>query len=166
MQLPFSDRMKSFLPASLVEGRRTRFRWSLSDEFNRALVRGGPSGAWAASIACRAECAVREANPPSRAPAVLPPCLHPSLSCGESLPKGSLMPQWRKRVGVEPTIRPAKGRIAGFEDRGGHRTPFASGWDYRGVCRAISIPVLGRSDSRLNQLEDLRAGAQDRKSVV
>jgi len=29
-------------------------------------------------------------------------------------------------VGVEPTIRPAKDRIAGFEDREGHRTPFAS----------------------------------------
>lgn len=29
-------------------------------------------------------------------------------------------------MGVEPTIRPAKGRIAGFEDRGDHRTPFAS----------------------------------------
>jgi len=29
-------------------------------------------------------------------------------------------------VGVEPTIRPAKGRIAGFEGRGSHRTPFAS----------------------------------------
>jgi len=29
-------------------------------------------------------------------------------------------------VGVEPTIRPAKDRIAGFEDRGDHRTPFAS----------------------------------------
>src|SRR5713101_8133844 len=34
---------------------------------------------------------------------------------------------WRKRVGVEPTIRPAKDRIAGFEGRGDHRTPFASG---------------------------------------
>jgi len=33
---------------------------------------------------------------------------------------------WRKRVGVEPTIRPAKDRIAGFEDRESHRTPFAS----------------------------------------
>ena len=33
---------------------------------------------------------------------------------------------WRKRVGVEPTIRPAKDRIAGFEGREGHRTPFAS----------------------------------------
>src|SRR5215472_16913327 len=33
---------------------------------------------------------------------------------------------WRKRVGVEPTIRPAKDRIAGFEGRGDHRTPFAS----------------------------------------
>jgi hypothetical protein len=29
-------------------------------------------------------------------------------------------------VGVEPTIRPAKGRIAGFEGREDHRTPFAS----------------------------------------
>src|SRR2546421_1995242 len=34
--------------------------------------------------------------------------------------------RWRKRVGVEPTIRPAKDRIAGFEGRGDHRTPFAS----------------------------------------
>jgi len=29
-------------------------------------------------------------------------------------------------VGVEPTIRAAKDRIAGFEGREGHRTPFAS----------------------------------------
>jgi hypothetical protein len=33
---------------------------------------------------------------------------------------------WRRRVGVEPTIRPAKDRIAGFEGREGHRTLFAS----------------------------------------
>src|SRR6266849_1001812 len=33
---------------------------------------------------------------------------------------------WRRRVEVESTIRPAKGRIAGFEGRGSHRTPFAS----------------------------------------
>ena len=33
---------------------------------------------------------------------------------------------WRKRVGVEPTIRPAKDRIAGFEGRERHRTFFAS----------------------------------------
>ncbi len=33
---------------------------------------------------------------------------------------------WRKRVGVEPTIRPAKDRIAGFEGRERHRTLFAS----------------------------------------
>ena len=32
---------------------------------------------------------------------------------------------WRGRVEVESTIRPAKGRIAGFEGREGHRTPFA-----------------------------------------
>jgi len=30
-------------------------------------------------------------------------------------------------VGVEPTIRPVKGRNAGFEGREGHRTNFASG---------------------------------------
>jgi hypothetical protein len=34
---------------------------------------------------------------------------------------------WRRRVEVESTIRPAKDRIAGFEGRGDHRTPFASG---------------------------------------
>src|SRR5208283_6009315 len=32
---------------------------------------------------------------------------------------------WRRRVEVESTIRPAKGRIADFEGREGHRTPFA-----------------------------------------
>src|SRR5260370_28728509 len=41
---------------------------------------------------------------------------------------------WRKRVGVEPTIRPAKDRIAGFEGRESHRTLFAAGnsiaWDW------------------------------------
>jgi hypothetical protein len=39
---------------------------------------------------------------------------------------------WRKRVGVEPTIRPAKDRIAGFEGREGHRTNFASGMSISG----------------------------------
>jgi hypothetical protein len=33
---------------------------------------------------------------------------------------------WRRRVGVEPTIRSAKGRISGFEGRDSHRTIFAS----------------------------------------
>jgi Nucleotidyl transferase AbiEii toxin, Type IV TA system len=33
---------------------------------------------------------------------------------------------WRRRVGVEPTIRSAKGRIGGFEGRDSHRTIFAS----------------------------------------
>jgi len=33
---------------------------------------------------------------------------------------------WRKRVGVEPTTRLARSRIAGFEDREDHRTLFAS----------------------------------------
>ena len=34
--------------------------------------------------------------------------------------------RWRKRVRVELTTRLAKSRIAGFEGREGHRTPFAS----------------------------------------
>src|SRR4030095_9264658 len=33
---------------------------------------------------------------------------------------------WRKRVGVQPTTRLAKSRIAGFEGREDHRIPFAS----------------------------------------
>jgi len=32
---------------------------------------------------------------------------------------------WRKRLGVEPSL-PAKRRATGFEDREGHRAPFAS----------------------------------------
>ncbi len=44
---------------------------------------------------------------------------------------------WRKRVGVEPTIRPAKDRIAGFEGRGSHRTPFASGESIAGEEKRI-----------------------------
>jgi hypothetical protein len=39
-------------------------------------------------------------------------------------------------VGVEPTIQPAKGRIAGFEGREGHRTLFASA----GIIEAIRGP--------------------------
>ena len=31
-------------------------------------------------------------------------------------------------MGVEPTIRSAKGRIGGFEGRDSHRTIFASAW--------------------------------------
>jgi hypothetical protein len=45
--------------------------------------------------------------------------------------KRTKLKNWRKRVGVEPTIRPAKGRIAGFEGRESHRTLFASGTKYR-----------------------------------
>jgi len=36
------------------------------------------------------------------------------------------MEEWRKRVGVEPTTRASLDRIAGFEGREGHRTPYAS----------------------------------------
>ena len=44
---------------------------------------------------------------------------------------------WRRRVEVESTIRSAKGRIAGFEGREGHRTPFAPA-----VCNAFSVQGL------------------------
>ena len=53
-------------------------------------------------------------------------------------PCGRQQHDWRKRVGVEPTIRAAKDRIAGFEDREDHRTPFASVWDYRDQAREVS----------------------------
>src|SRR5216684_6712985 len=49
-----------------------------------------------------------------------------SQIAANKLPRTSTSVTWRKRVGVEPTIRPAKDRIAGFEGRGDHRTPFAS----------------------------------------
>jgi hypothetical protein len=41
---------------------------------------------------------------------------------------GQTNEMWRRRVGVEPTIRSAKGRIGGFEGRDSHRTIFASAW--------------------------------------
>jgi len=45
------------------------------------------------------------------------------LSCNGMLEQNQM---WRRRVGVEPTIRSAKGRISGFEGRDSHRTIFAS----------------------------------------
>jgi hypothetical protein len=45
---------------------------------------------------------------------------------------------WRKRVGVEPTIRPAKGRITGFEGRERHRTLFASASSITGKGRLVT----------------------------
>jgi len=50
---------------------------------------------------------------------------------------------WRRRVGVEPTIHPAKGRIAGFEDREDHRTPCAS--VYRQPVASRGIIPWGRT---------------------
>jgi hypothetical protein len=57
---------------------------------------------------------------------------------------------WRKRVGVEPTIRPAKDRIAGFEGRESHRTLFASGnsiaWEWWVVTRGtLELPEVAAS---------------------
>src|SRR5882762_547614 len=46
---------------------------------------------------------------------------------------------WRKRVGVEPTIRPAKDRIAGFEGRGSHQTPFASAGSITGEENGLRV---------------------------
>jgi len=50
---------------------------------------------------------------------------------------------WRRRVGVEPTIRSAKGRIGGFEGRDSHRTIFASAW------------IIDQHDSASDRLIDL-----------
>ncbi len=47
-------------------------------------------------------------------------------------------------MGVEPTIRPAKDRIAGFEGRGDHRTPFASGESIAGEEKEISEEGMAR----------------------
>ncbi len=62
---------------------------------------------------------------------------------------------WRKRVGVEPTIRPAKGRIADFEGREGHRTPFASGSDYRGDARRVQSLAMLRRRGLKNEFPEL-----------
>ena len=53
---------------------------------------------------------------------------------------------WRRRVGVEPTIHPAKGRIAGFEGREDHRTPCAS------VCAQSDDSTSLNLQSRLVRL--------------
>ena len=52
---------------------------------------------------------------------------------------------WRRRVGVEPTIRSAKGRIGGFEGRDSHRTIFASAW------------IIDHHDSAPGVLAELRS---------
>ena len=43
--------------------------------------------------------------------------------CGDEVARGG----WRKRVGVEPTPDDVGRPTRGFEDRGGHRAPCASG---------------------------------------
>src|ERR1700682_5915369 len=54
---------------------------------------------------------------------------------------------WRKRVGVEPTIRPAKDRITGFEGRESHRPLFASAssitWMWLLVVLGPDMPGAG-----------------------
>jgi len=54
--------------------------------------------------------------------------LEPNFELESVFKQLSLLKQksWRKRVRVELTTRLAKSRIAGFEGREGHRTPFAS----------------------------------------
>ena len=56
---------------------------------------------------------------------------------------------WRKRVGVEPTIRPAKGRIAGFEGREDHRTPCAPAEVRRN--RSISLRAIEGAAGKTRQ---------------
>ncbi len=50
--------------------------------------------------------------------------LFPSIPCRYLKPL-NLKEMWRRRVEVESTTRSAKERVAGFEGREGHRTPFA-----------------------------------------
>src|SRR6266436_3512976 len=71
---------------------------------------------------------------------------------------------WRKRVGVEPTIRPAKDRIAGFEGRESHRTLFASASSI--VERfPVSQGKLRRDGTPLRQLDGCGSTRQrDRKA--
>jgi len=57
---------------------------------------------------------------------------------------------WRGRVEVESTIRPAKGRIAGFEGREGHRTPFAP-------AVRISLPPKTHRTMRISTAETVPA---------
>jgi hypothetical protein len=64
----------------------------------------------------------------------------------EGISAAESMGLWRKRVGVEPTIHPAKGRIAGFEDREDHRTPCAS--VYRQPVASRGIIPRGRTCDR------------------
>jgi hypothetical protein len=52
---------------------------------------------------------------------------------------------WRKRVGVEPTIRPAKDRITGFEGRERHRTLFASAGSITWKGAIADLSLVGRS---------------------
>jgi len=48
---------------------------------------------------------------------------------------------WRERVEVESTTRSAKERVAGFEGREGHRTPFAPATIIPLNCRLYWIAV-------------------------
>jgi hypothetical protein len=67
---------------------------------------------------------------------------------------------WRKRVGVEPTIRPAKGRIAGFEGREDHRTPFASVESIGSGADSFNCGGSGfGADQRCDQVVELGARA-------
>src|SRR4029077_16720778 len=67
---------------------------------------------------------------------------------------------WRKRVGVEPTIRPAKDRIAGFEGREDHRTPFASIESIESGANSFNRRSRGfGANQRCNQVVELRTGA-------
>src|SRR5690242_21157851 len=64
----------------------------------------------------------------------------------------SALDGWRKRVGVEPTIRPAKGRIAGFEGREDHRTPCASDSTKRMLTRALVGNAAGKRRRNVMQM--------------
>jgi hypothetical protein len=65
---------------------------------------------------------------------------------------------WRKRVGVEPTIRIAKSRINGFEGHEDHRTSCASVANYSSaggeiVCVSDDLPRLCRVESETDNIQ-------------
>jgi hypothetical protein len=70
-------------------------------------------------------------------------------------PSHKMRTLWRRRVEVESTIRPAKDRIAGFEGRGSHRTPFASEGSIAGHEK---VDLAGYASDRLGDFSGLARG--------
>src|SRR5487761_298990 len=81
---------------------------------------------------------------------------------------------WRKRVGVEPTIRLAKSRIAGFEGRDSHRTIFASAWIIAAeserakncTCRQARVQMMSGTFSIGMCRESFQTGTESQRTSI